>query len=69
MKLGNKICVKCGRKITLSLSDKIARRTVSLSARMYPTLKTIVDGAKDYCNKCWKEVVDPAAKTLLGKKQ
>ena len=66
--LSNKKCSKCGQPVKLSFKDRLARGTVSSSARLYPTLKTIVDSAKDYCNECWREVVEPAAKTLLSGK-
>lgn len=61
-----KICRKCQKEYEPRIQDTLLRTLIETNARLFPSLSTILESAKEYCPECWKEVAAPAARTLLG---
>jgi hypothetical protein len=61
-----KICPKCQKEYEPRKKDTLLRRMVETNARLFPSLSTVLETAKEYCPDCWKEIASPAARTLLG---
>jgi hypothetical protein len=61
-----KKCEKCGKEYEVSKRDMLLRKLAEANSRLFPTFHTVMAGAKNYCNECFKETVVPAGEAMLA---